>query len=527
MERLFIFAIGGTGARLLRSFTMLLASGQPTLMNYDIYPIILDYDNDNGDTEIATEHIDNYKLIHDNIWKDERLNEEKGFFKSNLCPLDAQNGNSSFRMNYAPRGDEQFKEYIGFDTLGSDEMNSKRLDRTIDTRNTKMLLESLYNNDPTSDDSELYLGMKKGFKGNPNVGSVVFHDIDTECAEFRRFLINVQPTDKVIVIGSLFGGTGASGIPEIIRKIQARDNRIQIGAILVMPYFAPEPKEGGTIRYQIFNSKTKAAINYYHDCGLIKINNEGKLTESSIKTAYFIGDPKPTILKYCDGGANQRNPANVVEFVGALSIIHFLQGNAGCFKYGVSHNIVGDKVSVKQLFHDDFNDQVVKPIIKQLTSFTIAMKYFTFRTMIPPSSIFDNLSKTYYYKRFSFSSPKDNMKKLCEDLKSFWDAYKKWLDELSNKGKNDNQGNSHGLTLYNTDDNLEVLIVADAQNHRESTSKLANGKTIDGLINKAIKDFRPSGLSGHFITEDEEFLFMYGLYCACINDEVINKMFDK
>ena len=155
------------------------------------------------------------------------------------------------------------------------------------------------------------------------------------------------------------------------------------------------------------------------------------------------------------------------------------------------------------------------------------MKYFTFRTMNPPSSIFDNLSKTYYYKRFSFSSPKDNMKKLCEDLKSFWDAYKTWLDELSNKGKNDNQGNSHGLTLYNTDDNLEVLIVADAQNHRESTSKLANGKTIDGLINKAIKDFRPSGLSGQFITEDEEFLFMYGLYCACINDEVINKMFDK
>ena len=44
MKKLFLFAIGGTGERVLRSTTMLLAAGVPAFNGYDIYPIIIDYD---------------------------------------------------------------------------------------------------------------------------------------------------------------------------------------------------------------------------------------------------------------------------------------------------------------------------------------------------------------------------------------------------------------------------------------------------------------------------------------------------
>ena len=50
MPKLFIFAIGGTGERVLRSTAMLLASGAPAFDNYEVFPIIIDYDKKNADS---------------------------------------------------------------------------------------------------------------------------------------------------------------------------------------------------------------------------------------------------------------------------------------------------------------------------------------------------------------------------------------------------------------------------------------------------------------------------------------------
>lgn len=545
MSRLFIFAIGGTGARVLRSFTMLLASGQHLLKDVDVYPIILDYDEKNGDTTIATGCIGTYNKIHNIVWNDPNFAHEEGYFKSNLLQLAPANpgGGSAFRMVYAPNENkEQYKNYIGFGTLGIDEQNTERSRELhgdhapeINTSNTRLLLESLYNTDPLSDDSEMFLKMDVGFKGNPNIGSVVFHDIDQECDEFREFLTLLNNNDKVIVVGSLFGGTGSSGVPEIIKKIHVRKPEVPIGAVLVMPYFAPKPKNGGTIRHEVFNSKTKAAINYYETNGLMKFQEDGSYDDNDggiIRSAYFIGDPKPTVLDYCDGGENQRNPANVVEFVGALSIMHFqslsfADGDnvGGCFKYGVGSHLVGENVAVKQLFHDDLRDEFTASVIKRLTSFTIAMKHFMFHIK--------NLSPKFwndgpaYYQTFSLGNPEGDMKKLMNELNEFWDEYKAWLDELSNKGRIDDQGNSHGLTLFSTEENLEILIMKSTNSTKKPKNKSVKGNTIDGLINKAIQGFRPNGFDGKYTCKDPQFLFMHGLYKASTDEkEIINKVYD-
>lgn len=47
MSKLYVFAIGGSGSRVLRSLTMLLSSGVHT--NYEIVPMIVDPDQSNGD----------------------------------------------------------------------------------------------------------------------------------------------------------------------------------------------------------------------------------------------------------------------------------------------------------------------------------------------------------------------------------------------------------------------------------------------------------------------------------------------
>lgn len=510
MARLFIFGIGGTGARVLRSFTMLLAASLDQLRNVDVYPVIIDYDERNGDTDIATNCINNYNAIHQLTWKDRRLAGEDGYFKSNLMHLIRD----SFKMVYAPDRNNRYGDYIGWDTLRYDEANSRALNEHIDTTRTKLLLSSLYNTDPISDDAEINLKMDVGFKGNPNIGSVVFHDMDTNTQEFRDFLTMLTDNDKVIVIGSLFGGTGSSGVPEIIRKVKRTRPGVRIGAILAMPYFAPKTKTGGTIRAEIFNSKTKAAINYYKDSGLIKFNAAGAMDGGMINAAYFVGDPIPTILPYCDGGPGQVNPANMVELICAMAMVHFVNGAGGCYKYGVNQFIVGDGVSVKQLFHDDLSDDFSKAIIKRFTSFAIAIKYFMFRTMNADSwsGVFSR--KPYYYTRFTIDNPKKEMKQLLEQLQSFWDKMSLWLNEISNKGKNDGDGNSHALSLFSTEANLDILVVKTPAGSPKY--KDVDGSTVDGLINEDVRNFKATAGGGTYITSDEEFLLMHGLYTASI-----------
>lgn len=558
MDNLYIFGIGGTGARVLRSFTMLMASGQDVLNNYNIYPIILDYDKDNGDTQIATDCLTKYSQIQRVVWKNENVTDFKGFFKPQLCRL--KKAKEPFKMIYAPVGGDgqdtgTYKEFIGYEQLGHDEINSTS-GNIVDTINTKLLLDSLYNNDPASDDSELNLNMEVGFKGNPNIGSVVFHNIDHDCPEFEQFMSMIKNgnDDRVIVIGSLFGGTGSSGVPEIVRKITSVKKDVRIGAILVLPYFAPTPKPGGTIRHDIFNSKTKAAINYYEACGLLKYDQLGKLDkDSEIKCAYFIGDPQPTELEYNDGGQDQKNPANVVEFIGALSMLQFLQTKQNaCWKYGVGQYIVGEGVSVKQLYYSDLRDDIVGPIIRQMTSFTIAMKYFMFRILKADSTLkkrayysslkLDSISVSGGHVKHPTDTEKDKMQELLANLEEFWGMYKTWLDEMSNKGETDNSGNSHGLSLFGTNDDLEILILNPALKAKEAQgggmlgkifgggqqqqNRSVKGTMVDGLCDTAYTKKRKSGGSGETVVDDPEFLLMNSLFVACNSTELMKDIIE-
>ena len=54
MSKLYVFAIGGSGSRVLRSLTMLMASGVGT--SNEIVPIIIDPDTPNGD-RVRTEEL--------------------------------------------------------------------------------------------------------------------------------------------------------------------------------------------------------------------------------------------------------------------------------------------------------------------------------------------------------------------------------------------------------------------------------------------------------------------------------------
>lgn len=66
MSKLYIFGIGGTGSRVLRSFTMMLAAGVKIGVN-EIVPIIIDPDVSNADLTRTVQLMNTYRAIHSEL----------------------------------------------------------------------------------------------------------------------------------------------------------------------------------------------------------------------------------------------------------------------------------------------------------------------------------------------------------------------------------------------------------------------------------------------------------------------------
>ena len=91
---------------------------------------------------------------------------------------------------------------------------------------TMDLLEALYDNTPPGHDNfnhtELNLRLDLGFKGNPNIGTVVFNNLATT-KEFQYVLKSIGENDRIFIISSIFGGTGSSGFPQLVRLYRKKN----------------------------------------------------------------------------------------------------------------------------------------------------------------------------------------------------------------------------------------------------------------------------------------------------------------
>ena len=85
MPKLYIFAIGGTGSRVLRSLTMLLASGVRLGNDIsEIVPIIIDPDRQNGDLTRTVALLNNYMAIQSHLSFNDK--NKSTFFRVKVIP---------------------------------------------------------------------------------------------------------------------------------------------------------------------------------------------------------------------------------------------------------------------------------------------------------------------------------------------------------------------------------------------------------------------------------------------------------
>lgn len=287
---LYIFAIGGSGSRVLRSLTMLLASGVQTGSN--IIPMIIDPDTSNGDLDRAVIGLRKYEEIRNDLIFDGTL--ESKFFSANITSL---NNDGNYMLPLVGTSGINFDKCLGLGAMSQE---------------NQALAKILFSNNNMSSTMDV------GFKGNPNIGSIVLNQF-TQSKDFQNFEANFVSGDKVFIISSIFGGTGASGFPLILKTLRTSTNKAlasaPIGAVSLLPYFNLKTNDKSAIQADSFITKTKAALHYYEK----NVTGNGTLNDM-----YYLGDDfSSKSYDNCDGGSHQANDAHFIEMLGALAIIDF------------------------------------------------------------------------------------------------------------------------------------------------------------------------------------------------------------
>lgn len=287
MAKLYVFGIGGTGSRVIKALTMLLASGVKLENNFDtVVPIIIDPDTANGDLNRTTDILTKYQNI---VGKAGSENELFGTKIKTLIQLTNENSpnlSNNFKFSIDGSGQE-FGQSIDYN--GLDDENKALIDLLFSEENIKA-------------------DMTVGFKGNPNIGSVVLNKI-VDSNEYKEFSNSFNQGDAIFIISSIFGGTGASGFPLLLKNLRINDSgRINsniisastIGAISYLPYF--KVSDGNNDEKEIdsttFFGKAKAALSYYEHA---IFNNNNMLN-----SFYHIGDKANNNMKYAEGKADQK-----------------------------------------------------------------------------------------------------------------------------------------------------------------------------------------------------------------------------
>lgn len=474
--RLFLFLVGGTGSRVMRPLVMQFAagihpineSGQP--MPLEVIPIIVDPHKANEDLKRTENLLRWYRDIRRTLYGDS-VDVPKGFFSVKISTLSdilpgGSNLSDTFLFNLGAVESKKFQDFISYNTL--------------DTAN-QALCSMLFSND------QLQTKMDIGFVGSPNIGSVALNQFkDSE--EFRQFSNVFQKTDRIFIVSSIFGGTGAAGYPIIVKNIRNAGNNAsinnrgdlrnaKIGALTVLPYFNVQQDEKSPISRADFISKTKSALFYYHD-NLTGLRQGGvDLPLSKINACYYLGDEVPSNPYFNDPGGNgQRNDAHVVEYVGALSIIDFLSipdsqlvcadGNAKnpIFK---EYGLANDKHT---LTLKDFGNSTRLLVNKPLAKFFLAYQYIT------------NQLKSDIGRGFTQDKPEITQSFLSSTFYNtltadFYVSYRQWLKELA--------GNQRSFRPFNLSTSLLADSINDVAAKKGFFSGAIDYKTLLSALNKA------------------------------------------
>lgn len=320
-----LIGIGGTGAKIVESALYLFASGIGPADG--IHVGLIDQDNANGNVQRTETLLNLIHRIQDELatggnkldWTDQNPDERTSLLSVPLRKLFADTDACHWRP--APEKLNTLAEI-----LQEGQMTTAQKD----------LFDLLFRpSGAAPGDKEQDLRLEEGYRGRAHVGSAALlsalhHDSPqflTTMTELMRKGISTSQV-RIMLVGSLFGGTGAAGFPTIARSLhklrQPGNNQrinaeaVKIGGALMLPYFGfRDPDESGAnvITTAQLLPQARVAVNYYDRL----IEQEGVFDH-----LYIAGWDKVINLDYHEPGrGEQRNPALLPELVAAMGVADF------------------------------------------------------------------------------------------------------------------------------------------------------------------------------------------------------------
>jgi len=240
-----------------------------------------------------------------------------GFFRTELDLLESQDGVSGLKV-WNPIGtNKRFSEVLNFDNLAREQQDIVHLFFT---------------------DQELKNDLDVGFRGHPAIGAAAMSLLTlhrderpwSQLAEKIRMDVTQPAGSRVFVVGSVFGGTGASAIHPVVRFLRSvpetNHDLLKVGVAALVPYFqfrATNAAGAGAremaARSEWFALATRSAAEFYNYV------RESEQKDWDFNAMYWLGDDSLTEVNYSTGGPNQENPAHFVDLLAGVACLDFFE----------------------------------------------------------------------------------------------------------------------------------------------------------------------------------------------------------
>jgi hypothetical protein len=312
MTKHYVIGIGGTGARIMEAVIYLCAAGAGP---DDLSLFLVDPDQGNGNLSRTKTLIGNYNECQKRFR--ERNSGRVQLFRTRISTPPESMIWSIFETQNATLGN-----YIQYDNLKQSQPSLADF--------ASVLFSA----------SELSEKLNEGFRGHPSIGAVVMAEPSRANDPWKTFWNDVTtaslPNDvRVFLTGSIFGGTGAAGVPTFGSRKMLKYNelaafekssRIYLGGCLVLPYFTVDmtaeslAEHAGDlfVTHNDFPIATKAALQFYDE-----------KDDLAFDELYFLGDSDAEpVGSFAPGAQKQENRAHYIELVAALSAIDFFRAPA-------------------------------------------------------------------------------------------------------------------------------------------------------------------------------------------------------
>ncbi|MEG1775304.1 MAG: tubulin-like doman-containing protein [Clostridia bacterium] len=198
--------------------------------------------------------------------------------------------------------------------------------------------------------TEASLEYSEGFRGHPDLGVLFFADLlkaldepqeQAQPDELREMMnairrdIDLGETVKLVLCGSIFGGTGASGIPALSKYLRERfrtsSDRFELAAMLMLPYYqvpaaSHDEELEIVVKSSTFMDKARTALQYYGMEGMVR---DGEDDPTGVFDAiYLLGLPQEAFVTtrvYSTGSQSQENDAHMLEWLATRCISRFFR----------------------------------------------------------------------------------------------------------------------------------------------------------------------------------------------------------